>query len=181
MLVGQALGGAIAARFASGHSDRLSGLVLVNTFGLGPFRPAPAAALATVRFVARPTMRTHTSLLRQLTHDLNGLRQHRDELSEPLEEYCVVRTRAPGAKAAQRVLIGQVGVRAIPSADLARIAVPTTLIWGRHDRMMRLQTAETASARYGWALRVIENAGSAPYIEQPVAFLEALRPVLEAS
>ena len=41
----------------------------------------------------------------------------------------------------------------IPPAQLARIAVPTTLIRGRHDRLVRLGVAQAASARYGWPLR----------------------------
>ena len=61
----------------------------------------------------------------------------------------------------------QFGLPAIPPAELARIAVPTTLIWGRHDRATRLQIAEAASARYGWPLHVIENAGDDPPLEQP--------------
>jgi pimeloyl-ACP methyl ester carboxylesterase len=32
-----------------------------------------------------------------------------------------------------------------------------------------------ASARYGWPLYVIEDAGDDPAMEQPEAFLEALR------
>ena len=66
----------------------------------------------------------------------------------------------------------------IPSEDLDRIAVPTTLIWGRHDLGMRLNVAEAASVRYGWPLHVIENARDDPAIEQPAAFLEALRTAL---
>jgi pimeloyl-ACP methyl ester carboxylesterase len=69
-------------------------------------------------------------------------------------------------------------VPAIPQDDLARIAVPTTLIWGRHNLGLRLKVAEAASARYGWPLHVIEDAGDDPAIEQPEAFLEALRSAL---
>jgi pimeloyl-ACP methyl ester carboxylesterase len=53
--------------------------------------------------------------------------------------------------------------------------VPTTLIWGRHDLATPLAVAEAASARYGWPLRVIEDAAGNPGMEQPEAFLQALR------
>ena len=43
---------------------------------------------------------------------------------------------------------------------------------------MRLNVAEAASVRYGWPLHVIENARDDPAIEQPAAFLEALRTAL---
>jgi pimeloyl-ACP methyl ester carboxylesterase len=60
---------------------------------------------------------------------------------------------------------------------LAGIAVPTTLIWGRHDLATSLGVAEAASARYGWPLRVIEDAGDDPVMEQPERFVQALRSV----
>ena len=63
---------------------------------------------------------------------------------------------------------------AIAPADLARIAVPTTLIWGRHDLATRLAVAEAASERYGWPLHVVEGAADDPAVEQPEAFVRAL-------
>ena len=62
---------------------------------------------------------------------------------------------------------------------MPRIAVPTTLIWGRHDRGVRLNVARDASERYGWPLHVIEDARDDPAIEQPHTFLEALRTALD--
>jgi pimeloyl-ACP methyl ester carboxylesterase len=41
--------------------------------------------------------------------------------------------------------------------------------------------AEAASARYGWPLHVIEDAADDPPIEQPEAFLRALRAALAHS
>ncbi len=69
----------------------------------------------------------------------------------------------------------QFGMVAIPPEELERITVPTSLIWGRHDLATQLPIAEAASARYGWPLKVIENAADDPPIEQPEAFLAALR------
>jgi len=69
----------------------------------------------------------------------------------------------------------------IPAADLARISLPTTLIWGRHDLATPLAVAEAASARYRWPLHVIENANDDPPIEQPEALLSALQIALETA
>jgi pimeloyl-ACP methyl ester carboxylesterase len=44
-LVGHLLGGAIGARFAIAHSEKLRGLVLLDTFGLCPLRPSPLFTL----------------------------------------------------------------------------------------------------------------------------------------
>ena len=59
-LVGQMLGGAIAARFASDRGDRLSRLVLVDTLGLSAFQPAPEFGLALTR-IHRAADRAHAS------------------------------------------------------------------------------------------------------------------------
>jgi pimeloyl-ACP methyl ester carboxylesterase len=177
-LVGHLLGGAIAARFASGHGDRLSRLVLVGALGLGRFRPAPSFALALIRHVARPTERTHDRLWQRCTVDLDGVREQMGENWESFAAYNLDRARTPNAKSALRTLMGQLGVPPIPPADLERISVPTTLIWGRHNLAIRLRVGEAASARYGWPLHVIEKAADDPPIEQPEAFLRALHTAL---
>ncbi|MBI3972877.1 MAG: alpha/beta hydrolase [Chloroflexi bacterium] len=178
-LVGHGLGGAIAARFAIEHGDRLSRLVLVDAFGLGPFEPAPSFGLALNRFLEQPTERTRDGLFAQCFVDLDGLREQMGEHWEPIEEYALDRACTPSMKAALSNLMPQLGMPAIPPADLARNAVPTTLIWGRHDLQVQLRIAETASARYGWPLHVIENAGDDPAMEQPEAFGQALRAAIE--
>ena len=173
-LVGHVLGGAIAARFAADQGDRLSRLVLVDTLGLGRFLPAPRFALTMVGFLARPTEGSYNRFMRQCSFDLDGLREQMGERWDPFVSYNLDLARAPSAKAAGR-LMREVGVPRIPPEDLARIAVPTTLIWGRHDRANRPRIAEAASARYGWPLRVIEDCADDPPRDQPEAFLEALR------
>jgi pimeloyl-ACP methyl ester carboxylesterase len=178
VLVGHLLGGSIAARFAARHSDRLSGLVLVNSFGLGRFRPAPSFAFALIRHTARPTARSADHLWRTCTVDLDAVRDDMDGRWEPFEAYYLDRSRDPDAKAALRALMGKVGVPVIPAEDLARIAVPTTLIWGRHNLGIRPKIGAAASARHGWPLHLIEDAADDPAIEQPEAFLAALRPAL---
>ncbi len=57
--------------------------------------------------------------------------------------------------------------------------MPTALIWGRLDLQARLRVAEAASARNGWPLHVIEACGVDPNVEQPGAFLDALRAELD--
>jgi len=180
VLVGHTAGGALAARFAVDHSDRLDRLVLVDTYGLARFRPAPKMALSFIGVVLRPTERSLDRAFRHCFVDLNGVRSEMGERWKWLAAYALDRFRTPSVKAAGRSL-GPKLVSAIPPEDLARIAAPTTLIWGRHDLGVRLEVAEAASARYGWALHVIENAADDPAIERPEAFLQALRATLGSS
>ena len=179
-LVGLTLGGAIAARFAIDHGDRLDRLVLADAFGLGPFRPTPEFGLAVTDFMTRPDEDTHDRLWRHCAFDLDGLRGRMGERWEWLKAYNIDRARISSLQAAQHALMEAFGIPAIPSTDLARITVPTSLIWGRHDLATSLEVAESASARYGWPLHVIAEAGDDPAVEQPEAFLNALRAALAA-
>jgi FAD/FMN-containing dehydrogenase/pimeloyl-ACP methyl ester carboxylesterase len=178
-LVGYALGGAIAARYAADRSDRISRLVLVDAFGLVGFAPAPEFAAAIHEYLAGPTERTHERLWRHCALDLDALRDGMGERWAPFEAYNLDRARTPTAAAALGALMGAFGMPAITSVDLDRIVVPTTLIWGRHDLATPLSAAEAASARHGWPLHVIEACADDPPIEQPEAFLRALGAALD--
>lgn len=177
VLVGHLLGGAIAARFAAGYGDRVSELVLVDTFGLARLRPSPRFALALIRFIARPTERSQDRLFRQCMVDLDGVREQMGDRWALMSAYALERSHAPNQNAAIRSLMHDFGGR-IAAEDLTRIAVPTTLIWGRHDRQVRLRVAESASARHGWPLHVIDHAADDPAAEQPEAFVSALAAAL---
>ena len=176
VLAGVSLGGSIAARFAAAHPDRLAGLVLISMGGLvGKVRLRPRMLLALVRHNLRPSERTALAMLRQVSVDVERARDRMGRAgsrSAPTRWCC-------RARAANRRLLRELGLPRIPPAELARIAVPTTLIWGRQDRVMPLATAEEASARYGWPLRVVEDAGHFLSMDQPEAFLAALRAALD--
>ena len=178
VLVGKGPGGALAARFTIDHGDRVDRLVLVDTYGLDRFRPPPGMALSFIGLLLRPSERGLQRSFRNYCFvDLDGVRAAMGEHYEWMAAFALDRFRTPSVKAAMRSLF-RVLASTIPPEDLDRIAVPTTLIWGRHDVGMRLNVAEAASVRYGWPLHVIENARDDPAVERPAAFLEALRTAL---
>jgi len=178
VLVGKGAAGALAARFSIDHSDRVDRLVLVDTYGLDRFRPPPGMALSFIGVLLRPSERGLQRSFRNYCFvDLDGVRAEMGERYEWMAAYALDRFRTPSVKAAMRSLFRELA-STIPPRDLDRIAVPTTLIWGRHDVGMRLNVAEAASLRYGWPLHVIENARDDPAVEQPAAFLEALHTAL---
>jgi pimeloyl-ACP methyl ester carboxylesterase len=179
-LVGQLLGGAIAARYASEQGHRLSRLVLVDTFGLRPFQPTPEFGLALSKFLSQPTEGTHTDLWQHCAFNLEVLRRRMGEWWQAFEAYNLDRARTPSVQSALGALMEQFGMPAIPGSSLERISVPTSLIWGRHDRATPLSVAEEASARFGWPLHVIEDCNDDPPVEQPEALLRLLRHALGA-
>jgi pimeloyl-ACP methyl ester carboxylesterase len=178
VLVGHGLGGAIAARFAIDSSEWAGRLVLVDTLGLGPFEPSLSFGRALHHFLEQPTEETRDGLFRQCFADLDRLRGQLDKRWAPIAAYALECARTPGQQTALSMLMPHFGITAIPAADLARIGVATTLIWGRHDLQVPLATAETAATRFGWPLHVIDNAGDDPALEQPQAFLNALHMAL---
>lgn len=180
VLLGHTIGGAIAARFATDHGDRISSLVLVDTFGLSAFRPARRLALAMVGFLVRPTEQTRDRFLGQRMLDLGRVHNDMGETWEFIAAYALECARTPSVRAAGRALMKAFGVSAIPEEDLKRIAVPTTLIWGRHDLQVPPRIAEDARTRYGWPLQVIAECGADPNIERPGAFLDALADALSS-
>lgn len=180
-LVGHALGGAIAARYAVDRGEQIRNLVLVDALGLAAFQPAPEFAVALTGFMSEPTEDAHDRLWSRCAFDLHTMRDRLGERWAWFKAYNLDRAQAPGLKATREAIMVQFGFAAISPADLTRIAVPTTLVWGRHDLATPVSVAQAASAKYGWPLRVIENAGDDPPMEQPEAFLEALRPALGSS
>ena len=76
-----------------------------------------------------------------------------------------------------RSLMSAFGTRSIPEADLVRITVPTTLIWGREDRQTPLSVGQRASERYGWPLHIIDGAADDPAFEQPAAVMRAFEAI----
>jgi pimeloyl-ACP methyl ester carboxylesterase len=179
-LVGQLLGGALALRFAIAHGKRIGQLILVDTFGLTPFQPPAAFGQALTEYIGQPNESTHESLWRQCTFDFESVRMRMGERWPPFASYNVELARKPSVQSAVAALMEQFAP-AIPESELARIAVPTTLIWGRHDRPYPPAIAEAASARYGWPLHVIENSADDPPVEQPEALVRVLRGVLDKS
>lgn len=178
VLVGQALGGAIAATYASANPTRLSALVLVDTLGLRPFEPVPEFGAAIEAFFAQPDAESHDQLWKYCAFDVDGLRRRMGTVWSTFTGYNVDLARTPAVQSAVFAMLGIFGFPAIDADVLERIAVPTSLVWGRHDLATPLSVAEEASAKFGWPLYVIDGSADDPAIEQPEAFLRALREVL---
>jgi pimeloyl-ACP methyl ester carboxylesterase len=174
VIVGHLLGGAIGIHFAIKYYNRLSHLILVDTFGLGRFRPTLTFARAMIGFIARPTERSQDRLFRQCFVDYDGLYRQMETEFDLLKSYALECARSKNLKRALRNLMPKFAMPVVPSRDIKQIGIPVTLIWGRHDRQVRLKIAEDASVRYGWPLHIIDNAADDPAVEQPEAFLKAL-------
>jgi 2-hydroxymuconate-semialdehyde hydrolase len=176
-VVAHSLIGSLAARLAAQGPASLSRLVVYGAPAVGPYRMPWELKYVAVRFAIRPTPRNAERFDRFALLDFDATRQRDLGWYDAFDAYTRARARVPHVKRTMRKLISNQTKR-IPDAELAHIGVPTTLLWGRHDRMVPLAIAETAAGHHNWPLQIVEDAAHAPHIEQPEAFVEALEAAL---
>ncbi|HEV8421318.1 MAG TPA: alpha/beta hydrolase [Actinomycetota bacterium] len=172
-LVSHSLDGSLAARFATQHGDLLRSLVLYGAPGIGAYRLPLGLLVTAIRFNVRPTDRNNARFADWAFLDPERTRRRDPEWYDAFMAYGLSRGKTPYVKRTMRQLV-KAGSKQIPDAELQGIEVPTTLLWGRRDRMAPLRIAELASSKFGWPLLVVEDVGHVPHIEEPEAFLRAL-------
>jgi 2-hydroxymuconate-semialdehyde hydrolase len=179
VLVAHSLLGSLAVRFAVNRGDLLGTLVAYGAPAIGPYRMPTRLRYVAVRFAIRPTPRNAERFDRFALLDLDASRAREPEWFEAFDAYTRARASVPHVKRAMRQLISA-QTKPIPAADLARLSVPTVLLWGRHDRMVPLTVGQHAAARHRWPLHNIDGAAHAPHIERPESFLDTLATITTA-
>lgn len=134
-----------------------------------------------MRYLARPNERSYDRFMNQCLVDPDRVEGELTDRWNALRAYSIDRSRAPRVKNAMGMMMKKIGVPAIAKTDLHRIAVPTTLIWGRQDRALPVKIARAASARFGWGLHVIDDCADDPPMEQPEALVDAINAATEAA
>lgn len=175
-IVAHSLGGGLAAGYALQFGG-LKRLVLYGSPGVGRYRMPLGLMVAALRFDIRPTLRNQERFERWAFLDVHRTKLQNPGWFEAFDAYCVSHAALPHVKQTVRRLV-RTQTRQIPEAALRRIGVATTLLWGRHDRMVRVRIAEDASSALEWPLRVIEDAGHVPHLERPDQFVQTLSEAL---
>jgi pimeloyl-ACP methyl ester carboxylesterase len=178
-LVAHSLLGSTAARFAVQRGDLVRSLVVYGAPGVGPYRMPMRLRYVAIRFGIRPSPRNAERFDRFALLDLDANRRRDPEWFAAFDAYARSQATLRHVKRTMRRLIAA-ETKQIPDADLRRIAVPTTLLWGRHDRMVPLALAQGAAERLGWSLHVVDGAAHAPHMEQPEAFAVELSAIADA-
>jgi pimeloyl-ACP methyl ester carboxylesterase len=184
VLVGNSMGGLIAARYAGTHPPGLAGVVLVDP-ALPPRRPVPgpgalAAAgvygvpgLGTAFSRARRQLRTPQQsvldTLRLCTRDPGVIAP---EVVERHVELAMVRVARPELDRfyadAARSVFGLLGRRSQADRVYADIDVPVLLVHGTHDRLVPFASAlRTARRNPHWRFRPLGGRGHLPMLEDP--------------
>ncbi|MDA9912833.1 alpha/beta fold hydrolase [Candidatus Nanopelagicales bacterium] len=182
-IVGHSLGGGIAMQFAYQYPQMAERMVLVCSGGLGrSVSPAiraltipgsgPVVAAASTETVRKPAVRA----LRALhatglpgTQDLQGFADVYNSMGDP-------KARA----AFRHVLRAAVDWRGqvITMIDRAYLAenMPALVMWGRKDLAIPVRHAYAAKELLpGARLRIFEDSGHVPQVDEPQAFAEELR------
>lgn len=183
-LVGNSMGGFIAAEAAIAFPSSFRRLVLVSAAGIintwNPEERATATAYAWKKFgpliadrgrgiVARP--RSRQLALAPFFRYPNRLG------AELLLEQVAGGARCPGFGPALSALI-----RRDIRADLATIALPTLIVWGLSDRVIPVAAAISYHRRVPDSrLEIFERTGHLPQLERPLRFNLVLEEFLEAS
>lgn len=187
ILVGNSLGGLVALSVALHAAQRVSGLVLVDSAGLGN--------LVSPALVAEGIPGFGEVLLKWAKTPLGAVQRARsrawllfaDSRRAPaawLQDQENL-ARSPGFLEANISALRSnlcLGLqRVVMLDDLERLDVPLQVIWGRHDRIVPVQQAYEATRRSGQEPAIIlSGAGHIPHVERPDAFLKALSPFLQS-
>jgi pimeloyl-ACP methyl ester carboxylesterase len=174
VIIGHVVGGAIAARYAIQHGNKLKQLVLVDSLGLSAFRPAPRFAFEFLRFMINPDKKSYLRFLPQCMYNVDELSEGMGRYWQPFLDYNLACANNPEKKSAAKKIMSAMSGK-IPGDLLDKINVPVTLVWGRHDKANRLKVAVKASKQYGWPLHIIEDTRDDPKFEKPGAFVDAVR------
>jgi pimeloyl-ACP methyl ester carboxylesterase len=173
-VVGNSMGGNVAARLAAGHPERVGRLVTIGGVGLSLLSPAPPEGIILlVRFVEDPTRERLLEWMESMVHDPGLL----------TEEFVEMRWQAasdPAALADVRALFNSGSLAAMRNrgamaADsvgmLTRIQAPTLVTWGRDDRVTPLDGALAAMRLIPRAeLHVFHDCGHWAMIERKDEF-----------
>lgn len=143
-IVGNSLGGGVAARVSAANPDRVRRLVTIGGVGLPFFSPLPSEGITRlVEFVENPTRELLVQWMRSMVYDPAIL----------TDEFVEMRWQAanePAAIEGIRKIYSRAMLEILPSmmldntamfGMLRQIQAPTLLTWGRDDRVTPLDGA----------------------------------------
>jgi pimeloyl-ACP methyl ester carboxylesterase len=166
-VVGFSLGGWLAAEIATKDDSFISKLVLVDAYGIkvgGPYD----------RDIADFWCLHPSEVLKLKWHDTE--KGKRDFPSMPEEKLTIV---ARNVESLARFCWEPFMHNPMLKGRLHRIKVPTRVIWGEQDGIVKPAYGKAyADAIPGAMFQSIPNAGHFPQLEQPEAFMTALREFL---
>jgi pimeloyl-ACP methyl ester carboxylesterase len=164
-LVGNSLGGWIAANFALAHPERIDRLVLCDAAGYAALgKNMNARALNALRLASREDIRY-----------LGPLTFHNKRFYEDVDLAFKQRVTAGDNYTVNQLLDSMIRGEDVLDGRLGAIHKPTLIVWGREDKLIPLNFAERFHKEItGSRLKVIDDCGHMPHVECADKFNHAL-------
>src|SRR6266478_3837669 len=164
-LVGNSLGGWIAADFALAHPERIDRLVLCDAAGYAALgKNMNARTLSALRLASRDDIRY-----------LGPLTFHDKRFYEDVDLAFKQHVSAGDNYTVNQLLDSMIRGEDVLDNRLAAIKQPTLILWGREDKLIPLNFAERFHKEItGSRLEVIDNCGHMPHVECPKEFVTAV-------
>jgi pimeloyl-ACP methyl ester carboxylesterase len=164
-LVGNSLGGWIAANFALAHPERIDRLVLCDAAGYAALgKNMNARTLSALRLARRDDIRY-----------LGPLTFHDKRFYEDVDLAFKQRVTAGDGYTINQLLDSMIRGEDVLDGRLGAIHKPTLIVWGREDKVIPLNFAERFHKEItGSRLEVIDNCGHMPHVECADKFNRAL-------
>jgi 2-hydroxy-6-oxonona-2,4-dienedioate hydrolase len=160
-VVGNSLGGWVAADFALAHPDRVDRLVLCDAAGYAAVvKNMNPRALSALRLASRDDIRY-----------LGPLTFHDKRFYEDVDLAFKQRVTAGDSYTVKQVLESMVRGEDVLDGRVGAIHRPTLILWGRDDKIIPLNFAERLHKEIaGSRLEIIDNCGHMPHVECPDEF-----------
>lgn len=164
-LVGNSLGGWVAADFALKHPDRAERLVLCDAAGYAALpKSMNPRTLSALRLASREDIRY-----------LGPLTFHDKRFYEDADLAFKQRVAAGDSYTVSQILDSMIRGEDLLDNRVAAINQPTLIVWGREDKLIPLSFGERFHQEIkGSQLRIIDNCGHMPHVECPEKFNAAL-------
>jgi pimeloyl-ACP methyl ester carboxylesterase len=177
-VVGNSMGGAVAAVMAAVRPDRVERLVLVDAAGFNleeKQRPWPIRVLGSPPIAA---VLDHLPLRRLLVAASLEQVFFDDALvtDERIDEYLEPMLRPPTPRALRSLLASRAGDPKAVQKLLPEVTAPALIIWGREDLWIPVRDADRfAAALHGSRVAVLDRCGHMPQEERPEEVARLIR------
>lgn len=171
VMIGSSLGGQITAEFAIEKKKPVEKMILVSPSGIN--NHSTPALDAYIQAVLHPSIEDTKRAFQMMagsnknidSDTINGFIEHMD---------------LPNAKMSFMSALMELRKTELTPAKLAKISIPTMVIWGSQDQVIPIRNAELfVSSIRGCHYLEIKRCGHTPYVEEPLKFAKAVIRFLE--
>ena len=167
VVVGNSVGGNVAARLAIRRPELVKGLVIIDGGGFEGSRP-PARLF--VALMSRP------GFVRRIYPSFSWVyMRSRTAADRRARASAIAITRTDsGVQAVSEIWHSFASPEHDLRGDAGRIAVPTLVVWGRHDPVLALRAGKTAQRLIPGSRLVVIDSGHQPHTTDPAAVVVEL-------